>query len=87
MALFREHKLQIVDNNPTSYPGDLGRAVGATPFNFKVVCDCQFEALARTEEEAKSYGRGHAYRHQQADPWPEAKREVVEPESIFDPKE
>lgn len=37
--------------------------VGATEFKLRVICSCQFEALAKTEEQAAYYERSHLFRH------------------------
>lgn len=54
MPIPREHDVKVVPN-PVTTP---------TPFPFKVVCSCQFEVLAETEEKAKQWAAVHKARHQ-----------------------
>lgn len=57
------HEVKIISNEPTSYPVGQARAVGASVYQFKVVCKCQFEALATTQEQADFYVRSHKKAH------------------------
>lgn len=47
------HNIKIIPNDQADHSN----------FKLRVVCSCQFQALARTQESADAYKRNHLVRH------------------------
>jgi hypothetical protein len=57
------HQIRVISNIAPSYPSANARAVGQSPYALKVVCSCQWEALAIDGRQATYYVNCHMAAH------------------------
>ncbi len=57
------HQIKIVDNVVPSYPSVGAKGTGASSYALRVVCSCQWEALAQTQQDAEYYAESHRRSH------------------------